>query len=59
MEEEKFWVTLGTLAGSPGLVVMGDGSCLKVVGSNPTTVCWMNLFPHLLVVKIISLKRRK
>ena len=29
---------------SPGLVVMGGDSCLKVVGSNPSTVYWMDIF---------------
>ena len=39
------------LGGSHGLVVMGEGSCPKVVGSNPGT--WMDIFSHLFVVKIV------
>ena len=31
------------LGGSPGLVVMGGGSHLKVMGSNPGTVYWMEM----------------
>ena len=29
---------------SPGLLVMGGDSCPKVVGSNPSTVYWMDIF---------------
>ena len=29
--------------GSPGLVVKGGGSHLKVVGSNPSAIYWMDM----------------
>ena len=32
------------MGGSPGLVVMGGDSCLKVVGSNPCAVYWRDIF---------------
>ena len=35
-----------------GLVVMGEDSCCKVVGSNPSTVYWMDIFSHLFVLKL-------
>ena len=28
----------------PGLVAMGGDSCPKVMGSNPSIVCWMDIF---------------
>ena len=31
------------IGGSPGLVVMGGNSYLKVVGSSPSTVYWMDI----------------
>ena len=39
----------GVVGGSPGLVVLG-GDFLKVVGSNPGTVCWMDIFSHIKIV---------
>ena len=41
------------VGGSPGLVVMGRAHVLKVVGSNPGTVYWMDIFSHIFVVKIV------
>ena len=41
------------LGGSPGLVVMGRDSRLKVMGSNPGTVYWMDIFSHIFCVKIV------
>ena len=38
--------------GSPGLAVMGGDSRQKVVGSNPSTRYWMDIFSHLFVVKM-------
>ena len=38
---------------SPGLVVMGGDSVLKVVGLNPRTIYWMDIFSHIFVVKIV------
>ena len=32
-------------------MVMGGDSCQKVMGSNPSTSCWMDIFSHLFVVK--------
>ena len=32
------------LGGSHGLAVLGRDSCLMVMGSNPSTVCWMDIF---------------
>ena len=32
------------LGGTPGLVVMGGGSLLEVVSSNPSAVYWMDTF---------------
>ena len=42
-------------------MVMGRDSCPKVVGSNPGTVYWMDIFSHIFVVKIcnVCLKRPK
>ena len=37
----------------PGLVVMGGDSCPKVVGSNPSTLYWIDIFSHLFAVKIV------
>ena len=39
--------------GSPGLVVMEGDSSPKVVGSNPSTIYWMNILSHLFVVRIV------
>ena len=39
--------------GSPGLVVMRGDSFPKVVGSNPTTVYWMDIFAFI-CCKIVS-----
>ena len=49
------------LGGSPGLVVMGGNSRPKVVGSNPGTVDWMDIFSHTFVKKNcnVCLKRPK
>ena len=33
--------------GSPGLVIMGGDSCWMVVGSNPSTVCCMDIFTYI------------
>ena len=33
-------------------MVMGGDSCLKVVGSNPDTVYWMDIFSHVLAARI-------
>ena len=43
-----------SLGGRPGLVVMGDDSCLKVVGLN-TRILYghLDIFSHLFVAKII------
>ena len=41
--------------GSPGLVLMGRVSRPKVVGSNPSTVYWMDIFLHIIVVKIVMM----
>ena len=41
------------MVGSPGLVVMGIDSRSKVVGSNPGTIYWMDIFSHKFVVKIV------
>ena len=41
------------LGESPGLLVMGGDSFFKVVGSNPSTIYWMDIFSHLFVVKIV------
>ena len=38
---------------SPGLVLMAETDVPKVVGSNPSTVHWMDIFSHLFVVKIV------
>ena len=35
------------LGGSPGLVVMGETNVLKVMGSNHSTVFWMDVFSHI------------
>ena len=43
------------MGGSPGLVVMGGDSCPKVVGLNPGTIYWMNIFSHKFVVKIVKM----
>ena len=42
-------------------MVMGGDSVLKVVGSNPGMVYWMDIFSHIFVVKIcnVCLKRPK
>ena len=32
------------MGGSPDLVVMGGDSCQKIVGSNPCTIYWMDIF---------------
>ena len=39
------------LGGSPGLVVMGGNP--MVVSSIPSTVYWMDIFPHLFVINIV------
>ena len=46
---------------SPGLVVMGETHDPKVLGSNPGTINWMDIFSYLFFVKICSvcLKRPK
>ena len=31
------------MGGSPGLVVMGGGSCPRVIGSNPGTIYWIDM----------------
>ena len=36
-------------------MVMGGDSCPKVVGSNPGTVYWMDIFAHIFVVKIVMM----
>ena len=36
--------------GIPGLVVMGS---VKAMGSNPSTIYWMDNFSHLFVEKIV------
>ena len=41
------------MGGSSGLVVIGGDSCPKVVGSNPSTVYWMDIIWHLFVVEIV------
>ena len=41
------------MGGSPGLVVMGRDSRPKVVGLNPGTVYWMDIFSQIFVVKIV------
>ena len=57
----KLSETFSIKGGNPDLVVMGEDSCPKVVGSNPSTVYWMDIFAHLFVVKLkcFSLKRQK
>ena len=37
------------------LVVMGETHVLKVVGSNPSTVYWMDILSHTFVVIIVML----
>ena len=45
--------------GSPGLAVMGQDSCSKVMGSNPGAVYWMNIFSQIFVGKLyVCLKIR-
>ena len=34
-------------------MVMGGDSCQKVVGLNPSTVDWMDIFSHIFVVKVV------
>ena len=34
----------GIEGGSPSLVVMGGDSCSKVMGSNPGTIYWMDIY---------------
>ena len=41
--------------GSPGLVVMGKTPILKVMGSNPGTVYWMDIFLKYLLQKLYCL----
>ena len=40
---------------SPGLVVMGVTNVLKVMGSNPSTVYWMDIFHVYLLQKMLCL----
>ena len=49
------------LLGQEPLVLVGRDLCSKVVGSNPGTIYWMDIFSHLFVVKIcnVCLKRPK
>ena len=39
------------------MVMRGDSNP-KVVGSNPTTVYWMDIFSHTFVVKIVMFVRK-
>ena len=34
-------------------MVMGGDSCPKIVGSNPSTVYWIDIILHLFVVRIV------
>ena len=38
---------IGCHGGSPGLVIMGWDSCLKVVGSNPGTIYLMDILTYI------------
>ena len=44
--------------GSHGQVVMGGDSCLKVVGSNPSTVYRMDTFSQTFVVAVEMFVRK-
>ena len=46
-------ITSYKLGGSPGLLVIGETRDSKVMGSNPSTIYWMDIFSHTFVVKIV------
>ena len=43
------------MGGIPGLVVMGDVSCLRDLDLNPGIMYWMDIFSHIFVVKLYCL----
>ena len=49
------FIKLATYGGSPGLVVMGGDSRLKIVGSNPSAVYCMDIF-HIKICCKLELK---
>ena len=44
-----------SMGGSPGLVIMVDDSCWKVMGSNPGATYWMDIFHIDLLQKLYCL----
>ena len=50
----KSWSSGYGRSSGPGLVVMGGDSCSKVMGSNPSTVYWMDIFHIYLYIKIVK-----
>ena len=59
MDVSDWRLFANNIGGSPGLWLWEETHVPKVVGSNPGTVYWMDIFSHIFVVKICNVRLKK